>query len=73
VGRAVRGEFTPEAFIEPLCVGALLPNMPVWLDTDLYVNLPLEQTYRTAWDVCASDFRHFVEHGTLQDEHTQSG
>jgi hypothetical protein len=39
-------EFTPEAFIEPLRVGAELPEMPVWPGTDLYINLPLERTYR---------------------------
>jgi hypothetical protein len=61
-------EFTPEAFVEPLRVGAELPDMPAWLDTDLYVNVPLEPTYRAAWDVCPADFRHLVEHGTLPDE-----
>jgi hypothetical protein len=61
-------ELTPEAFIEPLRVGAELPDMPVWLDTDLYVNLPLERTYRAAWEVCPSDFRYLVEHGTLPDQ-----
>jgi hypothetical protein len=65
-------EFTPEAFIEPLAAGALLPDMPAWLDTDLYVILSLERTYRAAWDVCPSDFRHFVEHGAVQDENIQS-
>jgi hypothetical protein len=66
-------EFTPEAFIEPLRVGAELPDMPAWLDVDLYVNVPLEQTYRAAWDVCPADFRHLVEHGTLPDENLPSG
>ena len=66
-------EFTPEAFIEPLRVGAELPDMPAWLDVDLYVNVPLEQTYRAAWDVCPADFRHLVEHGTLPDENVPSG
>src|SRR5215469_14587032 len=41
-------EFTPEAFVEPLRVGAQVPDMPAWLDTDLYVNVPLEPTYRAA-------------------------
>jgi hypothetical protein len=66
-------EFTPEAFIEPLGVGAELPDMPAWLDTDVYVNTPLERTYRAAWDVCPSDFRHFVEFGSLPDESLPSG
>jgi hypothetical protein len=66
-------EFTPEAFIEPLCVGADLPVMPAWLDVDLYVNVPLEPTYRAAWDVCPADFRHLVEHGALPDENLPPG
>jgi hypothetical protein len=49
-------------------VGAELRDMPAWLDTDLYVNVPLEQTYRAAWDVCPADFRYLVEHGTPPDE-----
>ena len=61
-------EFTPEAFIEPLRVGAELPDMPAWLDTDLYVNVPLERSYRAAWDVCPADFRHLIEYGALPDE-----
>jgi hypothetical protein len=61
-------EITPAAFIEPVQVGAELPEIPVWLDTDYYVNLPLEATYRAAWDVCPADFRHLVEQGELPDE-----
>ena len=66
-------EFTPEAFVEPMRVGAELPDMPAWLDADLYVNVPLEPTYRAAWDVCPADFRHLVEHGTLPDENLPPG
>ncbi len=36
-------EFTLEAFIEPLGVGAQLPDMPAWLGIDLYVNVPLSR------------------------------
>ncbi len=70
---AAQVEFTPEAFIEPLRVGAELPDMPTWLDNDLYVNVPFEQTYRAAWEVCPADFRHLVEHGTLPDEDAPPG
>lgn len=61
-------EFTPEAFIEPLRVGAELPDLPAWLDPDLYVKVPLESTYRAAWAVCPADFRQLVEQGVLADE-----
>ncbi len=66
-------EFTPQAFIEPLRVGAVLPDMPAWLDIDLYVNVPLEPTYKAAWDACPADFRHLVEHSALPDENMPPG
>lgn len=47
--------------------------MPAWLDTDLYVNVPLERTYQTTWDVCPADFRHIVEFGSLPDVSLPSG
>jgi hypothetical protein len=52
----------------PFRAGAGLPDMPAWLDTDLYVNVPLEPTYQEAWAVCPSDFRYLVEHGALPNE-----
>jgi hypothetical protein len=41
--------------------------MSAWLDTDLYDNVSIERTYRAAWAVCPSDFRHLVEFGSLRD------
>jgi hypothetical protein len=49
-------------------VGAELPDMPAWIDPDSYVPVPLEQSYRSAWEVCPSDFRALVEFGRLPDE-----
>ena len=37
------------AFVEPAAVGDLLPNMPLFLDPDYYVGVPLETTYQAAW------------------------
>jgi hypothetical protein len=65
-------EFTPEAFIEPLRVGAQLLDMPAWLDPDLYVNVPLEKTYMAAWEVCPADFRYFVEYGEPPEQNPTS-
>jgi hypothetical protein len=39
----------PEAFVEPTGVGALLSEMPLFLTPELYVPLPLEATYQSAW------------------------
>lgn len=40
----------PEVFIEPTAVGAALPEMPLFLTADFYVPVPLEATYRSAWE-----------------------
>lgn len=38
-----------EAFVQPTAVGLPLPEMPVFLEPDSYVPLPLEPTYQAAW------------------------
>jgi hypothetical protein len=47
----------PEAFIEPTAVGAVLPEMPLFLTPDVYVPLPLEVTYESAWEAVPSYWR----------------
>ena len=37
------------AYIEPTAVGDVLPDMPLFLDPERYVSLPLEPTYQAAW------------------------
>jgi Protein of unknown function (DUF4058) len=37
------------AFVEPLTVGDRLPEMPLFLEPDLYIRSPLEETYVTAF------------------------
>ena len=59
---------SPVAYLEPYRVGAAMPDMPAWIDPDSYVEVPLERTYQSAWDVCPSDYRYLVEHGRLPDE-----
>jgi len=39
------------AYIEPLKVGDLLPEVPVFIAADRYVNCPLENTYEATWNV----------------------
>jgi len=58
----------PTAYLEPYRVGAVLPDMPAWLDSDEYVDVPLERTYQAAWEASSADFRYLVEHGKLPDE-----
>jgi hypothetical protein len=47
----------PEAFIEPMAVGASLPEMPLFLTPDVYVPVPLEATYQSAWEAVPSFWR----------------
>ena len=39
------------AYIEPVAVGDILPDRPIFLTPDYYVNCPLEATYQDAWSV----------------------
>jgi hypothetical protein len=39
------------AYVEPIAVGDVLPDRPIFLTSDLYVNCPLEATYEAAWSV----------------------
>jgi len=66
--RAATPGTTVRADIEPLRVGAAITDMPAWIDWDEFVEVPLEQAYRTAWDASPADYRYLVEHGRLPDE-----
>ena len=46
---AYRADTCPTAYFEPLSAGAALPDMPLFLTPERYVNVPLEATYQTAW------------------------
>lgn len=46
-----------EAFVEPFTVGTALPAMPLFLDPQWYVNLPLQSTYDAAWEVVPERWR----------------
>ena len=39
----------PTAYVEPIAVGATLPNMPLFLAAGWYISVPLEETYLQAW------------------------
>ncbi len=38
------------AYIDPVAVGDVLPDMPIFLTGDRYILCPLEATYQTAWE-----------------------
>jgi hypothetical protein len=45
------------AYIEPVAVGDALPDMPLFLEPDLYVPVPLETTYQAAFDAVPRRWR----------------
>jgi len=53
----------PRAYVEPIAVGTDLPQMPLFLDPDFYVNVPLEPDYTTAYRGVPEYWRRVVEGG----------
>ncbi len=47
----------PTAYVEPLAVGQVIPDMPLFLDGTHYVNTPLESTYNAALSVVPQHLR----------------
>jgi hypothetical protein len=50
----------PEAFIEPTAVGSLTAEMPLFLTPEVYVLLPLEATYQSAWEAVPAFYREIL-------------
>ena len=51
----------PEAYIERLSIGQSLPSMPLFLNPDRYVSVPLESTYAQAFRGLPAVWRQVVE------------
>ena len=52
---------TTRAYIEPVAVGDALPDMPLFLEPDGCVWVPLEATYQTAFQVLPVRWRDVLE------------
>lgn len=50
-----------DAYIEHAAVGAPLPDMPLFLHPDRYVNVPLERTYQAAYSGMPAYWRDVLE------------
>jgi hypothetical protein len=50
-----------EAFVEPVAVGDVLPDMPLFLTPDAHTPVPLEATYSEAWAAIPSPWREVLE------------
>jgi hypothetical protein len=50
-----------DSYWEYLAVGNSLPDMPLFLDPEVYVQVPLESTYQTAWQSTPQPWREVLE------------
>jgi hypothetical protein len=50
----------PEAFVQPIAVGAALPEMPLFLTPAVYVPVPLESTCASAWEAVPAFWRNVL-------------
>lgn len=48
------------AYVEPYAVGKPIPDMPLFLRNDFYINVPLEATYMDTWHVLPQPLRDLV-------------
>jgi len=48
------------AYVEPIAVGDVLPDMPLFLEPEMYVPAALEATYQTTWSVCPEPLKDAV-------------
>lgn len=58
---AYEAAFPKHAYVEPIAVGDVLPEMPVFLAPGWYVNVPLEPTYQAAWRGVPRRWRDVLE------------
>ena len=54
---------TVRAYIETLAVGDRLPEMPLFLAPEYYVQLPLESMYQSAWETLPARWRRVIAPG----------
>lgn len=51
----------PTAWVEPIRIGETLPQMPLFLDAEWYVQTPLEETYEQTWRGFPGPWKEAVE------------
>lgn len=55
------------AYLEHVTAGTTLPEMPLFLNPDYYINVPLEATYQAAWRGTAEPWRRVLEQSCHAD------
>ncbi len=48
------------AYVEPIAVGDPLPDLPLFLEPEIYIPAPLDATYQTTWSACPSALKDAV-------------
>jgi Protein of unknown function (DUF4058) len=51
----------PVAYVEPVGLGDVLPDMPIFLKPEFYVPAPLEASYQHAWDHFPAPMKRLLE------------
>jgi hypothetical protein len=54
-------------YVEPIGVGDVLPDMPLFLANTWHVPVPLESTYQATWNACPEELRVAVETGVMPE------
>jgi hypothetical protein len=55
-----------EVYLDPVAVGDCLPEMPLFLTPEIYVPLPLDATYQSAWEAVPSVWQEVLEPKALR-------
>ena len=49
------------AYFEPIAVGQPIPEMPLFLTPEHYINVPLEETYQATWRSVPQRWKREIE------------
>jgi hypothetical protein len=56
------------AYVEPIGVGEIMPDMPLFLASELHIKVPLDLTYQTVWEATPEEMKAAVATGVLPAE-----
>ncbi len=51
----------PVAYLEAIAVGDVLPELPLFLEPEVYVPAPLEETYQATWALFSNPLKGLLE------------
>jgi hypothetical protein len=49
------------AYVEPIAVGDVVPDMPIFLQSEFYIPAPLEPTYQSTWGLFPAPLKGLLE------------